>query len=169
MQPIVGLPIRPQRNEMHVAGEPIEERRLGSGRQQALRLPLPVMLDEAGAQLGERRRGRELTSDPRGRSPVPGDRPRQDHRAVFCPVPRFVGRVETRLHPGGARVVADERGRATLSEREQQADGHHRLPGARFAGQHVETRPQLELEVGDHAEPTDVELSQHGADASAAP
>ena len=147
---------------MRVAGEPIEECRLGGRRQQALRLPLPVVLDEAGAELGERRRGRELTSDARGRSPVPGDRPRQDHLAVFCPVPGFVGRVETRLDAGGARIVADERGRATLSQREQQPHGHHRLPGARLAGEHVETRRELEVEVGDHPEPADVELAQHG-------
>ena len=89
--------------------------------------------------------------------------------AVLGPLPGLVRGVEARLHPGGARAVADERGRASFAQRQQEPDGHHRLAGTRLAGQHVQTRPQLELEVRDHPEPADVELPQHGADASAAP
>ena len=96
------LPVRAQGDQMDVAGVAVQERRLGRGREQPLRLPLAVMLDQTGAELRERGCGRELAPDPRGRSPVPGDRPREDHLAVFRPIPRLVGRVEPSLHPGGA-------------------------------------------------------------------
>ena len=152
---------------MRVAREPVEECGLRGRREQALRLPLSVMFDEARAEVGESRRGCELTPDARGRSSVPGDRPREDHLAVFGPLPRVVGGVEPCLHSSGARIVPDERGRTSLAQGEQEPDGHHRLAGARLTGEHVQTRRELELEVGDHAEAADVELTQHRGDASA--
>jgi hypothetical protein len=152
---------------MHVAGEAVQEGGLGGRCQQALRLPLSVMFDETRAELGERRCSGELAPDARCRSPVSGDRSREDHLTVFRPLPGVVGGVEPRLYPGGARIVADERGRASLAEREQESHGHHRLAGARLPGQHVQARRELELEVGDDPEAADVELAQHAGDASA--
>jgi len=93
--------------------------------------------------------------------------PREDHLAVLGPVSRVVGGVEPCLDAGGARVLPDERGRASLAQGEQETHGDHRLASARLAGEHVQARRKLQLEIGDHPEAADVELSQHGRDASA--
>jgi len=42
-----------ERDEVRVAREPVEERGLGCGREEPLRLVLPVHLDERGAEVGE--------------------------------------------------------------------------------------------------------------------
>ena len=102
------------------------------------------------------------------RPSLPIDRARIE-LAVFGPVPRSVDRVEASLDAGRGSTVADERGGAPLAQGEQQPHGHHRLPGAGLAGEHVQARRELQVEVGDHPEAADVELAQHGRDASALP
>ena len=168
-QPIERLAIRPERDEMSVAGGAVQEAGLHGGREQSLRLPLPVVFDQPGAELGQRRGRRELTPDARGRSAVPRDRPREDHLAVLRPVAGRVGGVEPGLHASRGRSLPNERGRPPLAERQQESHGDHRLAGARLACEHVQPGRELELEVVDHPEATDVELAQHGEDASDLP
>ena len=108
------LTVGPERDEVRVPREAIEERGLGGRREQPLALALAVVLEQAGPERGERRRRGELPADPRGRSPVPGDRSREDHLAVLRPLLGVDGRVEPSLHVRGARAVADQRRRSTL-------------------------------------------------------
>ena len=99
---------------MCVAREPIEERRLGEAGQQALRLVLPMDLDQLLAQ--GRPGPTAVASWPEIRAdPLPSalDRAGQDQLAVlgpFADVDGAIGRrsIEARLHARGARAVADQ-------------------------------------------------------------
>jgi hypothetical protein len=145
------------------AGEPIEERGLGRGRQQPDALVLAVELDEVlgdGDEGGDRR---ELAADPGGAPAVGRDGAREDELTVLRPAldGRAVGCVEPRLHARGARARSDERRGGAPAERERESHGHEGLAGPRLAAQHVEAGMQLEVEVLDHAEAADVEIPEH--------
>ena len=141
-------------------GEPIQEGRLGRRGQQPGALVLPVHLDEVRRELGQRGHRRELPADPRRAPALRRHRPREHQLAVLGPArPNgSLRRVEDRLDARRARPRPDQRDGGPPAERERQPDRHHRLAGPGLAGQHVETRMELEVELLDDPEAADVEL-----------
>ena len=90
------------RDQMRVAGEPVEEPRLRGRGPQTLRLMLAVHLDERAPQVGERGGRGELPADAGTALPVRTDGPRQDDLAVLRPL-RRAGARSRRTGPGRER------------------------------------------------------------------
>ena len=157
-----------ERDQMRVAGEPIEEAGLGRRRQQPLRLVLPVHLDQRRAEIGERGGSRELSADPGGALPVHAHGARQQDLAVLRPVGCVLGGIEARLDARGLRAGANERAVGPDAQRERQTDRHHRLAGPGLAREDVQTGMQVEIEVVDDPETADVQLPQHARSLSGA-
>src|SRR5439155_12501125 len=74
-----------ERDDMGIAGEPIEERELHRRREQPLGLVLAVYLDEVPAERRERRRRGDLTTDPSGALPLRGHGSIEHELAVLAP------------------------------------------------------------------------------------
>ena len=155
------LTVGGQRHEVFVAGEPVEERRLGHRRQQALGLMLTVDLDEVFAERGQRGRRGQLAGDARRALALGRDGPGQDDLAVLGPVVRVVGSIEPGLDPGSLGSVAHQRGSGTRPEREREPGGHHGLAGTGLSGEDVQAGVQRQVEIVDDAQPRDMELVQH--------
>ncbi len=107
--------------------------------------------------------GASCPLDPRGAPALGGHGPREQDLAVLGPpgARRRRRGIEPRLHLRGRRARPNERRAAAPAERELQPDRHHRLAGPGLAGEDVQARMQLEVEVLDHAETADVELAEH--------
>jgi hypothetical protein len=127
---------------------------------------LTVDLDELRAELRECAGRRELAADTRRAAAVGAHRACEDHVAVLGPLGGRGGRVEQSLHLGRGLPGPHQLRAPTTPDRERDPHGDHRLARAGLAREHVETAVELEVQVIDHPETTDVQLAEHGADAT---
>ena len=103
---------------------------------------------------------RELTADARRATAIGDDRPRQDDLAVLGP---FLGprRRIDRAWILAARSPDRELCVAAPPEGQGHADRDHRLARAGLPGEHGEPGGRLDVELTDHAQAGDVQLTKH--------
>ena len=140
--------------EIVEVGEAIEERQLRRGHEQGLVLVLPVEIDELPEALAQGGRRDELAVEERAAASLCRDLAPDD---PF----RAVGEVDDRLHRGGLLPGSHQVGGRSSTEQEAHGLDENRLTGARFAGQHAQTRPEFELELVDDGKPVDVQIANH--------
>jgi hypothetical protein len=154
------------RAEHRRPGEAVQQVALDAGAEQALELVLAVHLDQRPDDVGDGGHGGhaplQLRAAAAGGLHLAGD----DDLAVLGGHP---GGLQRGGHPGdvgqqaaldqGLRPAdADRAGVGPLAEQQREGVDHHGLAGAGLAGQHVETRGDLEVGIVDHPEVADAKL-----------
>ena len=153
--------IRPDELDVRRPRIPIQERRLGRAVEEPQGLMLTVDLDQMRTHVRERGGRRELAADARRAAAIGDDRPRQDDLAVLGP---FLGprrRIEPRLDLGRPLPRPHELCVAAPPEGQGNADRDHRLARAGLPGEHGEPGGRLDVELTDHAQAGDVQLTKH--------
>jgi hypothetical protein len=163
--PREGLPVPGEGLQVGRAGEPVQKGRLRLGGKQAIGLPLPVDLHEAGPDRGQGRSGGEMTART-GSSPAVGpDAAAQEELALLRPlgqmIRRGLGHREPRLDGQPVPPRPDQIDAAAPAEHQSQGERHQRLSGAGLARQHVQAGRQLQRRLVDHPEAGHVQFLEH--------
>ena len=154
-----------------VAAEGIEQRELAPARHQRLVFVLPVDFDEAAGEFGQLRDGGGAAVDPGLRTAVGAQRAAQ--LAGVAVVVEFhlaqprggIGRVAQVEHRDQFRpfspVAHDAAVRARTGQEAERVD-QQRLAGAGFAGDHGQSRAEIQFGGADDREVLDRKMGEHG-------
>ena len=152
------------------AAEGVERRAMRGGVEQALRLELPVDLDQRRAQRAEKPHRTGLVVDECAAAPVRPDDTAQDELALG--IEPLLGRdraggmvrrdVEDGRDAGALRARAHHRRVGARAEGEAERVEQDRLAGARLAGQRHDARLEGKVELVDQHDVTDREAGEHG-------
>ena len=117
-------------------------------------LVLAVQLDQARRELLERADGGEVAVDERAAASLRRDFATDDE---LLAVGGFEDGFDIR------RIFASSNEVSRRASAEEQADGfdEHRLAGARFAGQDVQARAELDFDRVDHGQSSDAQEAKH--------
>ena len=147
----------------------VQQRKMGLGAAQGVLFVLPVDVNEAAADVGQKGQRAQTAVEVDPVASATADDPLQ-HQFVLGLAPgrlqsvtsgrRQIG--EQGLHRRLVGSFADEVGGNPSSQEKAQRGEHDGLPGAGLSGKDVEPGSELQLDVIDHGNVVDPELLQHG-------
>ena len=133
-------------------------------------LVLAVQVHQDGAQRPQIRQRRERAAQEGASLSLRQDIPPRHDRAGFDRIAALLkerarrpvrGDIELRLDRGALGARPNHLGAAPAAQDESQRVHEDRLPGSRFPGQQVESRPQVERQVANDCQIGNVQAAEH--------